>query len=69
MREVANYVRALEQGLARVRELPISSRLIKELHTMISKPSTAIDPKLGGALIKNARQDQIAGCTLEKMVN
>jgi Fic family protein len=33
--EVANYVRALERGLARVRELPISTRLIKELHAIL----------------------------------
>ena len=30
--EVLNYVRALKYGLARLRELPVSSRLIRELH-------------------------------------
>lgn len=30
--EVLNYVRALQYGLARLRELPVSSRLIRELH-------------------------------------
>lgn len=31
--EVLNYVRALEQGLDRLRELPLSNRLIREMHT------------------------------------
>ncbi len=35
VREVANYVRALEHGLDRVRELPISTRLIRELHAIL----------------------------------
>jgi len=35
VREVANYVRALEHGLRRVRELPIGARLIKELHAIL----------------------------------
>ncbi len=32
VREVANYVRALEHGLARLEELPLSLRLIREVH-------------------------------------
>lgn len=44
----------------------ISARRVK---AMISKPSTVIDPKFGGALIKHARQNQIAGRTLEKVAN
>lgn len=35
VREVANYVCALERGLERVKELPISIRLIKELHAIL----------------------------------
>jgi len=35
VREVANYVSAMERGLQRVRELPISTRLIKELHAIL----------------------------------
>ena len=35
VREVANYVRALELGLQRLRDLPISSRLICELHGVL----------------------------------
>jgi len=32
VREVANYVQALEYGIARLEELPLSLRLIKEVH-------------------------------------
>ncbi len=35
VREVANHVVALETGLRRLSELPISSRLIKELHAIL----------------------------------
>jgi len=34
-REVSNYVRALEHGLARLSELPTSLRLIRELHGIL----------------------------------
>lgn len=37
VREVANYVRALQYGLRRLAELPISTRLIKELHEILLK--------------------------------
>jgi Fic family protein len=32
LREVLNYVRALEIGLERLRELPLSNRLVREMH-------------------------------------
>lgn len=35
IREVANHVRALETGLARLNELPISTRLITEMHSIL----------------------------------
>ncbi len=35
VREVHNYVRALEYGLARLRELPLSLRLIREIHARL----------------------------------
>jgi Fic family protein len=35
VREVANYVAALEYGLSRIKELPISLRLIRELHARL----------------------------------
>src|SRR5204862_3218069 len=35
VREVANYVAALEYGFARIEELPMSLRLIRELHAKL----------------------------------
>lgn len=37
VREVANYLRALEHGLGRVSELPISNRLLREMHAILMK--------------------------------
>ena len=37
VKEVLNYVRALEHGIERLRELPISSRLICEIHGILMK--------------------------------
>lgn len=37
VREVINYVRALEYGLSRLEELPVSLRLIRELHAVLMK--------------------------------
>ena len=36
-REVLNYVRALERGIARLRELPLSKRLIREMHAELMR--------------------------------
>lgn len=33
--EVVNYVRAMNHGLARLRELPLSLRLLREIHAML----------------------------------
>jgi len=35
VREVHNYVRALEYGLARLKDLPLSSRLVREIHARL----------------------------------
>jgi Fic family protein len=35
VREVQNYVRAMEAGLARLRDIPISGRLIREIHAVL----------------------------------
>ena len=35
VREVQNYVRAMEYGLKRLAELPLSLRLIRELHAIL----------------------------------
>jgi Fic family protein len=37
VQEVSNYVAALEHGLKRLKELPISLRLIKEIHAILLK--------------------------------
>lgn len=37
MREVQNYVRALEHGLERLNELPLSQRLLREMHAVLMK--------------------------------
>jgi Fic family protein len=37
LREVLNYVAALEYGIARLRELPLSLRLVRELHERLMK--------------------------------
>jgi Fic family protein len=34
-REVLNYVRALQHGLARIKEIPICGRLLKEMHAIL----------------------------------
>ena len=34
-REVANYVRAIEYGLGRVKEIPVSQRLMREMHARL----------------------------------
>src|SRR3990167_987628 len=35
LREVANYVKALEQGVKRLKTLPLSLRLLRELHATL----------------------------------
>lgn len=67
VQEVANYVKALERGLRRIEELPISTRLIKELHEVLLKNVR------GGESMKNPgqfrqRQNWIGpkGCKLEE---
>jgi Fic family protein len=44
VREVANHIVALETGLKRLGELPISSRLIKELHAILLQTVRGGDP-------------------------
>jgi Fic family protein len=63
VREVANYVKALEYGLKRVAELPVSLRLMRELHARL------MDGVRGGELTPGefrARQNWIGdpGCKI-----
>jgi len=54
VREVANYVNALEYGLDRLKELPISLRLLKEIHQR---------------LMQNVRGDSLAPGEFRKIQN
>lgn len=67
IREVYNHLVALEEGLARLNELPISNRMIRELH------ATLMANVRGGESVKNPgefrrTQNWIgpAGCTLNE---
>jgi Fic family protein len=63
LREVANYVVALEYGVERLRDLPLSLRLIRELHEKLMH-----DVRGGAATPGEFRRSQNwigpAGCTL-----
>ncbi|HEX5009326.1 MAG TPA: Fic family protein [Planctomycetota bacterium] len=61
--EVVNYVRAMNHGLARVRRLPVSVRLIKEIHAELMKDvrGSRLDP---GELRRSQNWIGPAGCTL-----
>ncbi len=67
VQEVANYVRAMNDGLARLAELPVSVRLIREIHAELMKGVR------GGRLTPGelrTSQNWIgpAGCTLAEAV-
>jgi Fic family protein len=47
VREVANYVRALEHGLKRLGSLPLSLRFIRELHEILLKGVRGSDQECG----------------------
>jgi Fic family protein len=63
LREVANYVVALEYGVARVAALPLSLRLVKELHGKLMRgaPGDAATP---GEFRRSQNWIGPAGCTL-----
>jgi Fic family protein len=63
-REVFNYVRALDYGLERVKTLPISLRLIRELHTKLMEGvrGEIITP---GEFRRSQNWIGPAGCTLD----
>ena len=65
VREVANYVRALEYGLRRFAELPISTRLIKELHEILLKDVRGGESfKTPGEFRRSQNWIGPTGCTL-----
>ncbi len=65
VREVHNYVRALEYGLERLQELPVSLRLIREMHAILMEGVRGERAKPGEF---RRRQNWIGppGCSLEE---
>lgn len=47
VREVGNYVRALNHGIGRLATLPVSLRLIRELHAILMTDGRGSDPRPG----------------------
>lgn len=65
VREVANYVRALEYGLKRIKELPISGRLVREIHEHLMKDVRGGNiPNAPGEFRRSQNWIGPPGCTL-----
>ena len=62
-REVSNYVRALNVGLERLRELPLCLRLIREIHAELLKTGRGSD-KQPGTFRQSQNWIGPPGCTL-----
>jgi Fic family protein len=65
VREVANYVRALEYGMERVKTLPVSLRLLRELHGRLLKDARG-EQATPGHFRKTQNWIGPAGCTLNQ---
>jgi Fic family protein len=63
LREVANYVVALEHGVARLAELPLSLRLVRELHEKLMRGVRG-DAATPGEFRRSQNWIGPAGCTL-----
>jgi len=63
LREVANYVAALEFGIDRLRELPLSLRLVKELHARLMSGVRG-ETATPGEFRRSQNWIGPAGCTL-----
>jgi Fic family protein len=63
LREVANYVVALEHGVARLRTLPLSLRLVRELHEKLMRGVRG-DTATPGEFRRSQNWIGPAGCTL-----
>jgi Fic family protein len=63
LREVANYVAALEYGVARLRTLPLSLRLVRELHGKLMRGVHG-DVSTPGEFRRTQNWIGPAGCTL-----
>jgi len=67
LREVANHVRALETGLRRIEELPLSTRLVRELHAiLLSDVRGGEASKTPGELRRSQNWIGPPGCTLRE---
>jgi len=65
LQEVGNYVAALEHGLQRLTELPISLRLVKEIHKVLMN-KTRGEHAFPGELRKTQNWIGTPGCTLKE---
>lgn len=65
VREVRNYVRALEHGLQRISEFPLSLRLIRELHAVLLEGVRG-DHHTPGEFRRSQNWIGPAGCTLNE---
>jgi Fic family protein len=63
VREVANYVRALEYGIARLGDLPLSLRLIREMHERLMRGVRG-DTQTPGEFRTSQNWIGAPGCTL-----
>src|SRR5438552_15273245 len=63
LREVANYVVALEYGVERLRTLPLSLRLVRELHQRLMRGERG-DAATPGEFRRSQNWIGPAGCTL-----
>jgi Fic family protein len=61
--EVVNYVKAMNYGLTRIKELPLSLRLIKEIHSELMQGVRGAD-KTPGEFRKSQNWIGPKGCTL-----
>jgi cell filamentation protein, protein adenylyltransferase len=64
LREVENYVKALEYGIKRLKTLPISLRLIREIHEHLMKGVRG-NMATPGEFRRSQNWIGIAGCTLQ----
>ncbi|MDH5466524.1 MAG: Fic family protein [Candidatus Aminicenantes bacterium] len=64
VKEVQNYVRALEFGIERLKDLPISIRLIREIHRILMKDVRG-EHATPGELRKSQNWIGAPGCNLE----
>jgi Fic family protein len=65
VREVANYVQALEFGLVRLRTLPLSLRLIREIHAQLMEDVRG-EHQTPGEFRHSQNWIGPPGCTLEE---